>query len=280
MERWSGLSNENDQSMSHYMLMIYSVLLLAACHSESSEYLQSSQVKLSPPQFSIENIFFKASTSITLLPSEKGSKICYTQDGSMPNQHSSTYKTPLKVTQSGTFNFMACADQFINSEVVEVQLFKIKDIQLEKTEVIKASEQYPGSANNLFDQKKGDFNFRSTAWKGFEAQAFIHIDLYEGQEINGLVISSLVDHNSWIFGPEEIRLTYVYADGKEIDHVATFPEVNKKDGKAKMEFSRIAAKASQAIKISIHIKGPEVIPDWHPGAGKKGWLFLDEVVFL
>ena len=280
MECWPSLSHENDKSMRNCMMIAWSVLLFVACNSDSQDYLQSDQVKLSPPQVRVENVFFEKASSIKILPSEEGTKIYYTTDGTIPNPNSPIYNHPIQVNQSGTYNFMASQDDFMNSDVIEMQLFAMRKINIENVEIIKPSEKYPGIKDNLFDQKKGDFNFRSTAWKGFEGEAIINIDFQKEEEIKGFVVSSLIDHKSWIFAPEEITVIYVYADGKEVNHSEKFPETNTNDGKAKMEFSKILNEQSKLIKISIYIKGPEVIPSWHPGAGKKAWLFLDEIVFL
>jgi len=269
--------------MKKYSLYILSILFFAACSSnekEPQDYLQSDQVRLSPPQIIVEKVFFDEASSIKVLRSENEVKVRYTSDGSLPNETNPAYDQVIQVTESGTYNFLASADDFLDSEHVEVKLFKLKNIEIAKTEVEKPDEKYPGSENNLFDHEKGDFNFRSTAWKGFKGEAIINIDLQKDQEINGLIVSSLVDHNSWIFGPEEMVVTYEYSDGKKQTHTEKFQDINSNGGKAKMEFSKVTTENSKPIKISIHVKGPEAIPSWHPGAGGEAWLFLDEVVFL
>lgn len=279
MECGASISDKNDKSMRRYIVFL-SMFFLVNCNDKTLHYLQLNQVKLAPPPIIVEAVFFDKNTNIKVLPPAKGSKIYYTTDGTQPSKTSMIYQSPIEVTNAGTYQFISIGDEYIPSEVVKKQLFAYRKIEAPTIEVLEPSDKYPGSKQNLFDGEKGAFDFRNDRWTGFEREARINIWLGNQEVINGIVVSSLVDHNSWIFGPEEITMIYVYADGEEVVYSENFLDVNENSGKTRMEFSKITTGKSSPEKISIHIKGPAIIPSWHPGSGKQPWLFLDEIVIL
>lgn len=266
--------------MRRYIVVLLSLFFLMNCNVKSQRYIQSNQVKLAPLQIMVGNIFFEKSTTIQILPPESGSEIYYTTDETIPNKTSRIYKEPLEITNAGTYQFISIGKEFIASEVVKKHVYEYRKLETEQIEILEPSDKYPGGKHNLFDGKKGGFDFRNDAWKGFEREVTINIRLSNEVTTNGVVVSSLVDHHSWIFGPEEITMTYIYADGQKDLYSKKNLDVNKNSGKAKMEFSKISTKKSSPIKITIHITGPTEIPSWHPGSGKQPWLFLDEIVIL
>jgi hexosaminidase len=115
-------------------------------------------------------------------------------------------------------------------------------------------------------------------WFGFSGEdADILIDLGEVKEISNVNIGFLYNPVNWIFLPTEVIIelstdgqNFIAAEGMRPD-LLTLREPVAID----YNHVRINAKARY---IRIIAKNRGVCPEGHPGAGKKAWLFLDEVM--
>ena len=92
------------------------------------------------------------------------------------------------------------------------------------------------------------------------------------------VISSFYQYNlSWIFMPKQI-LVYTSVDGHNYYKRAELsPPISvKQEGQFFKEFV-MSFPEVEAKYIKIKAFNYGVCPDWHPAAGSKSWLFVDEV---
>ena len=92
------------------------------------------------------------------------------------------------------------------------------------------------------------------------------------------MISSFYQYNlSWIFIPKQI-LVYTSVDGDNYFKRAKLsPSISvKQEGQFFEEFV-LTFPEVEAKHVKIKALNYGVCPDWHPAAGSKSWLFVDEV---
>ena len=82
------------------------------------------------------------------------------------------------------------------------------------------------------------------------------------------MISYIVNQGAWIFAPESIRIP------KENIQLSFSPTKQS----AEKKYLSIDLKKKNRKRLSLEINPLQRIPDWHPGKGKSGWLFIDEII--
>jgi hypothetical protein len=142
------------------------------------------------------------------------------------------------------------------------------------------STKYPGiGSNTLVDGEIGSTDFRDGFWQGFEENNLeIIIDLDEILEIKKITSNYLQNINSWIFLPEEVKY-YTSKDGIKFELVEKIKNTIPDDkGEKFIKTFSAKFKTSEARYIKVQAKNIGLCPKWHVGAGKKAWLFVDEIV--
>jgi hypothetical protein len=142
------------------------------------------------------------------------------------------------------------------------------------------SERYPaGGLKTLVDGIRGTNNFRDGMWQGYEGVDFCAvIDLKMQKEISKISIGCLQDATSWIFFPTEVEFQ-ISIDNINFIKVGTLnnnfpqntPEAILKD--FTINFSK-----NNIRYLMVKAKNVGKCPTWHPGAGGKAWLFIDEII--
>ena len=118
----------------------------------------------------------------------------------------------------------------------------------------------------------GDFG----GWYNAPFEAVIEMD---GTEYNEATISTFVFKYDWVFGPKSITI-YTSEDGQTFTEVATEKIVdvdNMDDGNGCMDYT-LAFEATSAKYLKVVAESYTELPEWHPGAGHPGFLFVDEVI--
>ncbi|MBQ9462639.1 MAG: GH92 family glycosyl hydrolase [Bacteroidales bacterium] len=149
-----------------------------------------------------------------------------------------------------------------------------RDIQI----LSRCSSQYTaGGPEGLIDGRRGGINWRTGGWQGYQAADFrAVVDLREPRELHCLGAGFCQDARSWIWMPREV-LFEVSSDGVGYTTVAkiktTVPErdmvVRIWDCETPVECT------ARYIRVSASNIG--TIPEWHPGAGYPGFIFIDEI---
>ena len=91
-------------------------------------------------------------------------------------------------------------------------------------------------------------------------------------------INALVEKGDFIFNPLNLCIA-LSDDGKTYTEVARaeYPIEGKADKNGIKEYS-ISFPETSAKYLKVSAKTLEALPDWHPGAGYGGFLFIDEIV--
>lgn len=134
------------------------------------------------------------------------------------------------------------------------------------------------SESVLTDRAKAGKNFRETDWLGYQDSLLTFEFSLPGGPINGIAVSVLEDQASWIFAPSAVKAMFFDAAGQAIaSGQVDYPTKVEKSG-SHFRFLRVTTGEVRAARVRVEVVCLTEIPDWHPGAGQVGWVFLDEVV--
>ena len=237
--------------------------------------MMAQSLQLAPPQTPNTRLLAKAGQIITFDFRMTGAEIRYTTDGSEPTSASPIYTRPLATDGLQYVKAKAFKLGFAPSATTTVQLVKPGGISIDSVAISQAPKKYVANGwKTLCDGILGDENFNEN-WLGFEAKAIEAKVFFDKKtRVSQISVGYLQQQGSWIFGPAQM-LVY--------------------DGKGRLLGSRIIADAAleqapaqAAISVTlpkgkhkaltIKLLALPTIPDWHPGKGNTGWLFLDEIM--
>jgi len=130
----------------------------------------------------------------------------------------------------------------------------------------------------LIDGQKGSINFRTGSWQGYEGVDFeVVIDLGSSREVSKVSANFLQDQRSWIFLPQRIEISL--SESPVAFTVASIIENDVPDNSEQPLIKEFRSDAinNHARYIRVTAKNRGTCPPWHPGAGEKAWIFIDEV---
>ncbi len=151
----------------------------------------------------------------------------------------------------------------------------MKSVVFEKT----YSQKYPGRGDTtIIDGRRGSPDFQDKEWLGFNGDDVVAtLDLGEVKRIHKITIGFLQQQGSWIFLPTEVRF-FVSDDGVNWKAVGLRTNPVRQTGAVVVKdfFSTVKSVPLRFVKLAA--KNVGTCPAWHPGAGDKAWLFVDEVI--
>ncbi len=222
---------------------------------------------------------FLGSTEVALGAVGDETAIHYTLDGSRPDHQSPRYTGPFTVTETTTVRMLALGRDGVPSRVSTATLYLLpadRSITLNT----RYSEQYPaGGDMALIDQIRGSENFRTGTWQGYygvDLEAVV--DLGSSRILAEVRTGFLQEQRSWIWMPGEVECA-ISTDGEtwrimgSVGH--DVPE--RLEGSAIHDFA-LDLGGVEARYVRIRATNPGSCPEWHPGAGNRSWIFVDEIV--
>lgn len=237
-------------------------------------------VRLAKPFIETERPIFKDTTQIKLSLGIEHVAIYYTLDGTEPTENSNIYTSPINITSSCTVKAIAIKEGWRPSHPSMLDLTKVKfliqSVQLHN----QPNEQYNANGSiSLIDSRRGSEDFRDNQWLGFhEVDLTAQLDMGKPIEMEKITLGCFEDISAYIFFPTKITVSYSN-DGiryKNLTAKSFSPSKGNRPSSIKnfqLDFNPIKAKY---IKIVASSMGR--CPDWHPAAGDKAWLFVDEVI--
>ena len=150
--------------------------------------------------------------------------------------------------------------------------------------VLPPSERYNANANTaLMDGKKGvvgDYYWRN--WLGFNGDDMdATIELNEPIDVLRVRIGIAHKPESWVIWPKACWVAFSsdgihFTDWKRAElPVYTMPDPMTSMGRIE---ARARVQAENVKFIRVKVENPGVLPQWHPHAGEKAWIMVDEVV--
>lgn len=206
------------------------------------------------------------------------SPIHYTLDGTEPNEQSLLYTQPIELTESAVVKaaaFRPSGMSAVWSDSVTFSKSTACDIRL----LTAPHPRYAAKgAQTLNDGRYGAATYKTDTWIGFNGEDLVaEIDLGEAQEISSVTFNAFVLTGDWIFDATGASIE-VSDNGKDYTAVATaaypVPTAHVDEiATHKLTFEPVKC---QFVKVTVNsIKS---MPDFHPGKGHPGFLFVDELV--
>jgi hexosaminidase len=145
------------------------------------------------------------------------------------------------------------------------------------------AERYSANANvALMDGKKGvvgDYYWQN--WLGFNGDDMeAVIELKEPVDVNMVKIGVAHKPEGWVVWPKGAWVAFS-KDGKKYTewYPTEFPMFNKPDPMTSL--GRVEARAKVDVKkvkfLKVKVENQGILPKWHPNAGEKAWIMVDEV---
>jgi hypothetical protein len=145
-----------------------------------------------------------------------------------------------------------------------------------------ASRDYPGGgAAGILSGSPADASIHRALWMGFHGTDFsILIDLGKALRIENVVVGMLTNIPLGIFpaygvrvsagtSREQLRPCGQQSGGSEFNGNAASPVRTD----IKIQTSGVKARF-----VQIDVRSIGTLPTWHPAAGQKAWLFIDNVL--
>ncbi|MGH9820246.1 MAG: GH92 family glycosyl hydrolase, partial [Pyrinomonadaceae bacterium] len=144
----------------------------------------------------------------------------------------------------------------------------------------KYNRQYTGGGDEgLIDGIRGNLNFASGEWQGYQGQDFVAtVDLQKETQVLLVGGGFLQNAKSWIWMPTHVEFE-LSSDGVNFDKVADIKtDVAPTDMEPKIRDYTMPLKPRNARYVRIHAYNLGKIPAWHPGAGGDAFIFVDEII--
>ena len=205
--------------------------------------------------------------------------IHYTLDGSEPTPDSPVYAGPIEITGTCTLKAKAFRNGF-DTKTYEKVFNGHKAMGRPVTLCTEPHDNYVyGAPDCLTDGILGKDTYTSGDWAGWYDVPFeAVVDMKGCGEYSEVTLGTFVFKHDWIFNPVNMTIS-VSDDGKEFREVA-FAEyetiANVDDGNGRQEYT-LAFEPVEARYLKVKADVVTPIPEWHAGAGKPGFLFVDEI---
>ena len=223
---------------------------------------------------------FNRPLTIYMSCSDPDAEIRYTTDGSEPTKQSPVYSKSFIILKTTTIKAKAFK-KGMSSSFVALRQFNRLNIK-STTFVTPPAERYGKDADiALMDGKKGAPGDYQNDWLGFEGVDMeATIELAVPTNINTVKVGLCHEPNDWVMWPKAVWVCFS-KDGTEFSdwQMAELPVFDCPD---RMQgFGRIEARARvnerQTKFVRVKVENQGELPIWHPYAGQKAWIMVDEV---
>lgn len=241
---------------------------------------QLDTVRLAKPFIETERPIFKDSTQIKLSLGIENVKIYYTLDGTDPNDASTLYTSPITITNSSIIRAIASKEGWRSSKASEMSLTKVKFLIQTAQLKDQPSEQYRANGPlSLIDSRRGSDDFRDNQWLGFhEVDLVAQLDMGKAIDMEKVTLGCFEDISAYIFFPTNISISYSNDGATYTKLVSKKVAVANGSRPASIKNYELNFKAKKARYLKLEATSMGLCPPWHPGAGAKAWLFVDEII--
>lgn len=213
------------------------------------------------------------------LSSKSQDKLLYLVDSIIPNNSWRVY-TPLASAYYSSPIFID-SSVFLDVELENnknrlYKVFSFNKATGKKITLTNApAAQYPGNggAFGLVNGVVSNKGINSAEWLGFNGKDMeAVIDFGKAESFSTVTLDMLSQEGSWIY-KSPLTEIFVSDNGKDFKLVEKF--ALKSDDAQQKVLLKFPNQTAQYLKIIAHNFGK--IPEGKPGAGKPGWLFVDEI---
>ena len=132
--------------------------------------------------------------------------------------------------------------------------------------------------DNLTDGIRGVNNYNSGEWVGMYGKPLDVTIEMDGQKYSRITLSAIVVKGDYVFNPLDITVSVSKndMDYQKVAHVE-YPAEGKNEPDGIKEYT-VTFPETDSKYIHLTAKTIEALPDWHGAKGRKGFLFVDEVI--
>lgn len=257
------------------LLLLITLLYVAAFTRAQDTY------QWAPPLLEYQTIFFKKETSVSMKFAQPGTRIHYTLQQRKPTTSDPIYTKPVLISNRYTkVSAAVFGGSFRSSDAVSIEF--IKDGLPFKTSLLTATNpKYPGSGpKTLNDNLGGITGISYPGWMGFDCDTVqLELSFDKATSTNEVLLHLLQAEGSWVFLPKKITVFYRDPKSNTKKFFGNLRYAADKETTGASCVSQII-KTKQKIttdRLYIEMVAVNQIPDWHPGKGLHGWLFIDEI---
>ena len=219
--------------------------------------------------------------TISMTCADPKAEIRYTTDGSEPTEKSSLYKSSFVILKTCTIKAKAFKKGSVPSFVA---LRQFNRLNIKSTTFVNPpAERYGKDADiALMDGKKGYPGDWQNDWLGFEGVDMeATIELAVPTKINMVKVGLGHEPNDWVVWPKGVWVSFS-SDGEEFSdwepaELPVFDRPDKMQGFGRIE-ARLRTTGKQWKYVRVKVENQGVLPEWHPYAGQKAWIMVDEAV--
>lgn len=208
-------------------------------------------------------------------------EIHYTTDGTEPSTRSPKYNsTPIPIEKTTTIKAITVSQGKNQSVVPASQTFAIhkaigRDVQYTNP----VSPYYMADGpNSLTDGIRGTEAI-GRYWHGFSGKDMIAtIDLGSEQDVSSISLGCLQHARDWIMMPQWVKFE-VSDNGVNFTEVQTVKnDVSPYEQQSTIKDFTANFSTRKARFVRVTAKTIDGLPKGHPGEGKPGWIFVDEIM--
>lgn len=237
--------------------------------------------QLNAPIIESETTIFQDKLQIKMKHPIGSVGIFYTLDDTSPDSTNHIlYTGPFMLDKNANLKARAFAQGWLGSAERQAVFLKsgIRPDQISLT--YPPSDRYKGKgAETLFDLEKGDIDFSSGNWLGFKDTPFeIELGFADPKEIQNIAFSLLSAEGSYIFPPAKVEIWVADESGNFQVLSSETPEMPTQVRESQLFLKEYPIQKSGVRKVKVRLSPINPIPSWHPGAGQRGWVFVDEIL--
>ncbi|MBN3581733.1 chitobiase/beta-hexosaminidase C-terminal domain-containing protein [Algoriphagus aestuarii] len=236
--------------------------------------------ELNAPKIIYDEILFKDSVLLEIKHPIPSVDIRYTLDGTSPDSiNSKSYSGPILLKNTSRIHTKAFAEGWIGSPEESILLFKSGILPSEIALLSEPNKKYAGNgARTLYDEVKSNSNHTTGDWLGYqEIAADFIVKLADSNKPKQIVFSLLYNESAYIFPPAQVEI-WVKQSGTWNLAIKETPPQSEEIKIARLEALKYNLPAESFDEIRVRLTPLSRLPKWHPGAGEKGWVFIDEVL--
>lgn len=243
------------------------------------------KIKLSAPLMVNESYIIKPGEEIALKHYINGAQIKYTLDGSEPDSlHGTLYTKPFTISGSKDVKAVAVKDGWFTSDIVKFSLFENGATPDSCILLTQPNVQYKGEgAITFINGKRAPINnLPDPNWIAFRENPFSAIFEYKMPiALTKISFCYGLQVPQYVFPPVAVSV-FGSNDKKQFQlltnqKIAPYQKNNK--DQVKSDVIHLSLKSQPFKYYKIEAQNLPRIPEWHPGKGEKGWLFIDEIFF-
>ena len=214
-----------------------------------------------------------------ILDAQGDTPVRYTLDGTEPGPDSPLYTEPIEIRE--TCVLKAKSDRPGMGDRIWEKHFNAHKAMGRPVEALTVT--HPNYTYNCPDlltdgiigmgpYNSGDF----AGWYNVPFEAIVEMD---GTEYSEVTVSSFVFKYDWVFGPKSITIL-TSEDGQTYSEIAKMDVQDKgqmDDGNGCQDYT-LTFDPTSAKCLKVVAETYTELPEWHPGAGHPGFLFVDEII--